>query len=242
VDQAAWTISLTAQDTGEGRTLKIGIIGTGRMGRALGLRWAANGHNVLFGSRDLDKATSVAASNAGSAQAGDFDTAAAFGDVVLYTVREPLPSKLLRAPEALTGKIMIDCNNSVMWGLETPDPEGRPGLHFPTPIPSLAEKLAADVPKALVVKAFNTIPHVVIGMEREMLAPHRVSVFLCSDHPSAKAVVKDLADELGFVGVDSGELERAQLVESVADFTRFQIVSMGLGFFTTISVNVLPTP
>jgi phosphoglycerate dehydrogenase-like enzyme len=40
--------------------MRIGIIGTGHMGRALGLRWARLGHQVLFGSRDLDKAKAVA--------------------------------------------------------------------------------------------------------------------------------------------------------------------------------------
>jgi 8-hydroxy-5-deazaflavin:NADPH oxidoreductase len=51
--------------------------------------------------------------------------------------------------------------------------------------------------------------------------------------------VKELAEELGFVGVDSGELERAQLVESVGDFIRFQIIGMGVGPFATISINVV---
>ncbi len=85
--------------------MKIGIIGTGNMGR--GLRWAREGHHVLFGSRDLSKAKAVAVSGPGSAQAGDFDAAAAFGEVVLYTVRDVLPSSLLREPQALAGKVVI---------------------------------------------------------------------------------------------------------------------------------------
>jgi hypothetical protein len=58
--------------------------------------------------------------------------------------------------------------------------------------------------------------------------------------PQAKSVVCSLAEELGFVGVDSGELERAQLVEAVADFIRFQILGMSLGPFATISVHLVP--
>jgi len=54
----------------------------------------------------------------------------------------------------------------------------------------------------------------------------------------AKSVVKGLAEELGFVGVDCGALERAQLVEAVGDFIRFQIIGMGLGPYATISLNV----
>ena len=174
----------------------------------------------------------AAASGSDSTQAGDFDAAAAFGDVVLYTVRDVFPSSLLGKPEAFAGKIVLDCNNSAILG----DPDRRPGVHFTTPIPSLAECLAADAQGARVVKAFNTVPSKIIELDREKLASHRVSVFLCSDDPQAKSVVSGLAEELGFVSVDSGELERAQLAEAVADFIRFQILGMGLGLFATISV------
>lgn len=208
------------------------------MGRALGLRWARGGHEVFFGSRDLNKAKAVAAGGSSSAQAGDFDAAAAFGDVILYTIRDHFPSSALKEPQALSGKIVIDCNNSAILGLDVPDPDNRPGLHFTTPIPSLAERLAADAPGARVVKAFNTMASQVIELDRDELARRRVSVFLCSDDAQAKSVVRGLAEELGFVGVDCGELERARLVESVGDFIRFQIIEMGLGPFATISVNV----
>jgi 8-hydroxy-5-deazaflavin:NADPH oxidoreductase len=222
--------------------MKIGIIGAGNMGRALGLRWARGGHEVLFGSRDLTKAKAVAANGSGSAEAGDFDAAAAFGDVILYTIRDHFPSSMLKDQRALSGKIVIDCNNSPILGLDTPDPDNRPGLHFTPPIPSLAERLAADAPGARVVKAFNTMASQVIELDHDELARRRVSVFLCSDDAQAKSVVKGLAEELGFIGVDCGELERARFVESVGDFIRFQIIGMGLGPFATISVNVAPQP
>jgi len=207
--------------------MNIGIIGTGNMGRALGLRWAGAGHPVLFGSRDPDKAKAIAARGGGSTRAGDFDEAAAFGDVVVYTARDVFPSSLLTRPRALAGKIVIDCNNHDL------------GLDRPPPIPSLAERLAADVPEARIVKAFNTIPHVVIELAREEIARHRVSVFLCSDDAAAKTVVKGLAEELGFVGVDAGALVRGRLVDGVADFIRYQIGATGLGPLATISLEVL---
>jgi predicted dinucleotide-binding enzyme len=222
--------------------MKIGVIGTGNMGRALGLRWARAGHHVFFGSRDLGKAKAAAVSVNGPTLCGDCDAAAAFGDVVLYTVRDVLPSNLLRQPQALAGKIVIDCNNSAIFGLDIPDPNLRPGVHFAAPIPSLAERLAADVPTAHVVKAFNTIPATVIALDRETLTPHGVSVFLCADDSQAKSVVSGLAEELGFVGVDSGTLERAQLVEAVADFIRFQIIEMGRGPFVSIALHPVPEP
>jgi len=207
--------------------MKIGIIGSGNMGRALGLRWARAGHDVLFGARDRDKAEKVAAEGGQRARPGSLDEAAAFGEVILYTVRDVFPSSLLGNARALTGKIVVDCNNSDMPA----------DFRFATPIPSLAEKLAADIPFARVVKAFNTMAAPVIELDPAKLASHKVSVFLCSDDAEAKAVVAGLAEELGFTPVDCGGLERARLVEQVADFIRFQIAGMGRGPFATISVH-----
>jgi predicted dinucleotide-binding enzyme len=212
--------------------MKIGIIGTGNMGRTLGVRWARAGHEVFFGSRDLDKAKAAATTASPSAHAGDFDAAAAFGDVIVYTVRGVLPSRLLRDPRALAGKIVIDCNNS--------DFDASRGEFAPSPVPSYAEQLAADVPQARVVQAFNTLPHRILELDRSRLAPRRISVFLCADDPAAKETVKGLAEELGLVGIDSGELRRARIVDGVVDFIRFQIAGMGRGPFTTISLEGVP--
>ena len=216
--------------------MKIGIIGTGNMGRALGARWAEAGHEVLFGSRDRRKAESMAAGIAFPARVGDFDDAADFGEVVLYTVRGIVPSKLLRNPRALDGKVVIDCNNRD-WG---DDAQGYFRFDRPIPIPTLSEQLAADVPAARVVKAFSSLPQAVIERRREQLAAHHVSVFLCSDDDDAKAIVKRLAEDLGFVGVDAGRLEHGRIVDGVADFVRFQIVIMNASPLATLSFKVLP--
>jgi predicted dinucleotide-binding enzyme len=212
--------------------MNIGIIGTGNMGAALGTRWASNGHAVLFGSRDRGKAKAVASRVAGAAQAGELDDAAAFGDVVLHTVRGIFPSTLLRNPGALAGKVVIDCNNTEVDGDMRPigvDPNG----------PTLAERLAADVPDARVVKAFSSVPHRVIELDRETLAPYRIAVLLCADDLAAKATVKRLAEELGFVGVDCGPLGRSRVVDGATDFLRFQIGGMGLGPFAALSLNMV---
>jgi predicted dinucleotide-binding enzyme len=216
--------------------MKIGIIGTGNMGQALGTGWAQAGHDVLFGSRDPAKAKDAAGE---FAQSGNFDDAAAFGSIVLYTVRDVLPSNLLRTPETLTGKIVIDCTNNAILGVEVPDPQGRPGVHFETTIPSRAERMAADIPRARVVKAFNAIPGSVIALGAEKLRPNAVPVFLCADDEDAKSTVKQLVEDLGFIGLDSGRLEHANVVEGATDFLRLQIVAMGLGTFATLAIKMV---
>jgi len=121
----------------------------------------------------------------------------------------------------------------------------RPGeFDFGRSLPpsTLTDDLRRDVPEGRIVQAFSTIPHRVVELGREKLAPHRVSAFVCSNDAPAKAIVKSLAADLGLVGVDCGGLERARLVDAVADFLRFQIGVMGLGLFATLSLNVLVAP
>jgi hypothetical protein len=75
----------------QGSIMKIGIIGTGNMGRVLGGRWALAGHNVFFGARRLEAAQEARAlALAGGAEhvdAGGNDDAAAFGECLLYCLR-----------------------------------------------------------------------------------------------------------------------------------------------------------
>ena len=99
--------------------MKIGVIGTGNMGRALGVRWARGGHRVLFGSRE---------SGQGPSGCGELlrpGRRLRRGRGVRrrrpLPVRDVLPSSLLRSPQALAGKIVIDCNNSAVLGLDLPE-------------------------------------------------------------------------------------------------------------------------
>ncbi len=219
---------------------KIGIIGTGNMGRAFGLAWARAGYPVSFGSRNASKAEATARQVSG-AKYGSFASAAAFGDVIFYTVREPLPSALL-GPGALDGKIVIDCNNSAIWGFDLPDPKGRPGLHFPPTSPSLAEGLAADVPRARVAKAFNTLPSVLLDLPETTLRAAKISVFVCSDEAEARRQTAELAAAIGFVPIDSGGLEHAGAIESVADVIRYQILANKQPMRSAISYQPVEAP
>jgi 8-hydroxy-5-deazaflavin:NADPH oxidoreductase len=67
--------------------MKIGIIGSGNMGRSLGILWAEQGHQVFFGARTLEKGRAIADAAGQGTQGGTNDQAAAFGEVLLYSVR-----------------------------------------------------------------------------------------------------------------------------------------------------------
>lgn len=211
--------------------MKIGVIGSGNMGRSLGLLWAEQGHDVFFGARTAEKGQSVAAFVERGTQGGTNDEAATFGDILLYTVRGVNPAEILTSVEMLSGKIMIDCNN-----FEIPE-----GFAYPPIVQSLAEKLALEVPHARVVKAFNTMAQELFELAPSPLQDHHVSVFVCGDDIEARQVVMKLAEDIGFVAVDCGELRHARLVEGLGDFIRFMIIGQLQNPYATISVNVLPT-
>jgi 8-hydroxy-5-deazaflavin:NADPH oxidoreductase len=210
--------------------MKIGIIGSGNMGRSLGILWAEQGHQVFFGARTAEKGQSVAELAGRGTQGGTNDEAAAFGDVLLYSARGVDPSQVLSSTAILTGKILIDPNNSTI-------PEG---FAYEPIVKSLAEILAEQVPNAIVVKAFNTMAQEVFELAPEPLKNHHVSVFVASDDSDAKQTVMQLAEEIGFVAIDSGGLRNARLIEGIGDFIRFLLIGQLQNPYATISVQVLP--
>ena len=210
--------------------MKIGIIGSGNMGRSLGILWAEGGHQVYFGARTAEKGKAVAQLAEQGTQGGTNDEAATFGDVLLYSIRGIDPAQVLSSTEVLSGKILIDCNN-----FEIPE-----GFAYPPIERSLAEKLAAEVPQAHVVKAFNTMAQEVFELAPTSLKDYNVSCFVCGDSESARKTVMDLAEEIGFSAVDCGGLRNARMLEGLGDFIRFIIIGQKQGPYATISVNTLP--
>ncbi|MGR3278031.1 NADPH-dependent F420 reductase [Acaryochloris marina NIES-2412] len=211
--------------------MKIGLIGTGNMSRSLGILWAEQGHEVFWGSRDPNKAKSVAEFSSHKTQGGTNDEAAEFGEVIFYSVRGVMPSAILSSTESLSGKVILDCNNRDI-------PAGF--AYGPLMVESLAEELAADIPNAHVIKAFNTMAQEVFELSPQPLKEHQVSVYVCGDHPAARQTAMTLASEIGFNPIDCGPLRSARLLESLGDFIRFMIGGMKLGPYATLSVNVLP--
>lgn len=211
--------------------MKIGIVGSGNMGRSLGILWAEQGHEVFFGSRESEKGKSIAEFAGHETKGGTNDEASEFGEVIFYAVRDVMPSSVLSSTDILSNKVVIDCNNREI-------PEGY--AFEPILGESLAEKLQADVPNAHVVKAFNTFAQEVFELSPEPLKQYHVSCFICSDNEQAKKTIMSLAQEIGFSPVDCGVLRSARMLEATGDFIRFMIGGMKLGSYATISVNVLP--
>ena len=213
--------------------MKIGIIGTGNMGRTLGGLWAAAGHEVFFGGRRPEAAGEAAVLARAHATAevrnGTNHEAASFGDVLLYCVRGIDPADAIGDRDVLNGKPLIDLNNRAIPS----------GFQFEVSPSSLAETLQTQAPNAKVAKAFNMLPQEVFEIERAELQDKHVSVLIATDHQDARIAVEILAHDLGLNPVNAGPLRNARLLESAADLVRYLIARTGPGPLAILSVPLL---
>ncbi len=200
--------------------MNIGILGAGSVGGTLGTRWAANGHKVVFASREPEsqKSRELVANAGANASSGSNREAAAEADVVLVATPWEAAEEALRSAGDLKGKTVIDATNPLL-----PDLSGLAvGCND-----SAAERIAKAVPDAKVVKAFNSVGFNI------MADPHfesgRVAMFYCGDDAGAKATVAGLISELGFEAVDAGPLRQARVIEPFAMLWISLAYQAGLG-------------
>src|SRR3954464_3631884 len=185
--------------------MRIGIIGAGSVGGALGSGWARAGHEVTFGVRDTSDPKVQKLVEETGAKATSVADAAAGAEVVVLATPWGATQEAVKSAGGLAGKVVFDCTNPLAPNLS--------GLThgFDT---SAAEQIASWAPQARVVKVFNTT-----GADN-MANPdyHGVAatMFYCGNDADAKATAARLASDLGFDPVDAGNLEQARLLEPLA--------------------------
>jgi hypothetical protein len=180
--------------------MKIGIIGSGKIGATTARLLAEAGHDVtIANSRGPESLTEVVSEIGPRATAGTVEDAARAGDVVVVAV--PLRAYPDLPAEAFTGKIVVDANNYY------PQRDGQ--------IPELdreettsSELLARHLAGARIVKSFNTMNFRPLGSDGRPDAPRaeRLAIYLAGDDEGAKEIVAGLIDEVGFAPVDTGSL------------------------------------
>jgi predicted dinucleotide-binding enzyme len=184
--------------------MRIGVIGSGRIGGTVARLLAGAGHEVLISySRDPASLAARAAEIGHGARAGTPAEAAAFGEVVVLSVRWRLVDEVLAEVGGLEGRIVVDTNNQFgASGLETlPD-----GL-------TAAQLDQRRMPRARLVKTFNTVTAGFLADSAGRTGPDRVVMFMCGDDAEAKAVVAGLVEDAGFTPVDMGALADAAPME-----------------------------
>ncbi|MCB0853415.1 MAG: NAD(P)-binding domain-containing protein [Bacteroidetes bacterium] len=200
--------------------MKLGIIGTGNIGIALGKALTKKGFRVMFGSRSVAKANQAAGEMEHNADGGTIANAVHFGEIVFLAVPYKSIEEVLRNSDSFNGKIVVDCTNPVIFG-EYPEL----AIGHTT---SAAEQIAKMIPEAKVVKAFNTAfsNHIANG---PYFGPNDGSMFFCGDDAQAKAAVAKVIEATGFEPVDCGPLSSARMLEPMAVLIIRLGNNMGMG-------------
>jgi len=184
---------------------KIGIIGDGNVGSALGRGLERAGHDVRTVGNDKAKIRETAS----------------WGETVLLAVPfGALDDVVKTAGDALAGKTVIDATNPL-------GPDMGLAIGFNT---SAAEELHKKLPKARVVKSFNTV--FAKHMDTGKLGNHPLSAFVAGDDAGAKSTVLQLARDIGFDAVDAGPLKNARHLEPLA------VLNIHLGYAGKMGTDI----
>lgn len=188
--------------------MKIGILGSGEVARALAAGFARHGHQPMIGTRDLSKLTEWQRTNAG-VRSGSVAEAAAFGELLVLAVKGAVAAEVLRAAGAqnIAGKTIIDTTNPL---LDAPPDHAVLGF-FTTLDDSLMERLQREFASARFVKAFNSVGSSL--MVNPVFADGQPTMFICGNDAEAKAAVVGVLLQFGWEVADMGGAEAARAIE-----------------------------
>jgi 8-hydroxy-5-deazaflavin:NADPH oxidoreductase len=208
--------------------VKVTIIGAGNMGRGIGTRAVAGGHDLQVIDRDPAEAESLAQQlGGGSSSAGtdaDLD-----GEVVVLALYYPGVLDAVREyGDRLAGKVVVEISNPI-------DFDTMDGLATPTGT-SAAEQVAELVPEgARVVKAFNTT--FAGTLTQGEAHGQTLDVFVAGDDEEAKRKVIELAQSGGLRAIDAGQLRRARQLEETGFLNVALQEPLGAGFGSALKVH-----
>lgn len=186
-------------------TTKIAIIGKGNVGGALARGLKRAGHEVRTAGKDP----------------GAVREAAGWGEVVLLAVPFGALDEVVKtAGEVMAGKTVVDVTNAL-------DADMNLAVGWTT---SGAEELQKKMPRALVVKAFNTV--FARFMDSGKLGDQSLAAFAAGDDEGARKRVLALAREIGFDAVDAGPLKNARFLEPLA------LLNIQLGYALKMGTDI----
>jgi predicted dinucleotide-binding enzyme len=189
--------------------MKIGMLGTGDVGKALGKGFVGLGHEVKMGSRDgaNPKMQAWAKEVGRKASGGTFAEAARFGEVIvlatLWSGTEP--ALRLAGFESFAGKVVLDATNPLAFA------PGKPPALAIGHTDSGGEQVQRWLSKARVVKAFNTVGHA--HMVKPEFPGGPPDMFIAGNDAQAKDVASGICRDFGWGVIDCGGIEAARLLE-----------------------------
>lgn len=189
--------------------MKIGIIGSGIVGQVLSKAFLSEGYEVMMGTRNVEKAEVVNwKSENEKGNIGTFSETAIFGDLIILATGGGVTEDTIKLAgiENFSGKTVIDTTNPI-----APEPPVNGVLKYFTDInESLMERVQELLPKANIVKAFNSVGNALMYKPKLADTP---TMFICGNNPLAKQQVTDILVSFGWETEDMGAVEAARAIE-----------------------------
>ena len=189
------------------KTMSVGILGSGDVGKSLARGFLGLGQKVTIGSRSPEKLSEFVAGAGEGATAGTFEEAAKFGDLlVLATLGSAAEEAIqLAGADNFRGKVLIDATNPLDFS------GGMPPKLFVGHTDSLGERVQRWAPESRVVKAFNTVGNAYFVNPQFPGGPP--DMFIAGNDAEAKKIVSRICTDFGWGVIDLGGLEMSRCLE-----------------------------
>jgi predicted dinucleotide-binding enzyme len=203
--------------------MRIGVLGSGVVGKVLAAGFAGHQHEVMIGSRSPEKLVDWLRDNPGVGS-GLFGDVAAFADVIVLAVKGTAANEALAiaGEDNHAGKPVIDATNPI-----ADEPPINGVLRFFTSLDeSLMEQLQRQYTRTRFVKAFSSVSST--RMVNPRFEGSKPSMFICGNDGDAKQVVTGILEQFGWETEDMGAVEAARAIEPlcmlycIPGFTRDQ--------------------
>lgn len=188
--------------------VKVGILGSGDVGKVLAKGFLKNGYQVAIGSDHPEKLAEFKRENP-EMETATFEQAAQSGDIVVVCVKGTVAEKIVeKVKRHITGKTVIDTTNPIA---DAP-PLNAVLKYFTSLEESLMERLQTIAPDAQFVKAFNSIGSALM-VNPEFGDDTKPTMFICGNNDDAKKKVHEILEKFGFEVEDMGKVESARAIE-----------------------------
>ena len=189
---------------------KIGIIGSGQVGKTLAKGFLRYNYPTMIGSRSEEKQESLKNQIGGEIQSGDFTETSTFGEIIILAVKGSMALDALHTigSSVLKDKIVIDATNPI----DDAPPQNGVLKFFTSLDKSLMEIFQNSFPDTHFVKAFNSIGSGLM-MNPEFPNGEKPTMFICGNDENAKTEVTKINELFGFETEDMGGVEAARAIE-----------------------------
>ena len=187
---------------------KIGILGSGDVGKTLAKGFLKYDYQVAIGSDHVEKLAEFKRENP-KMETTTFEQAAQSADIVVLCVKGTVAEKIVeKVKRHLSGKTVIDSTNPIA---DAP-PQNGVLKYFTSLEESLMERLQRIAPDALFVKAFNSIGSGLM-INPDFGDDAKPTMFICGNNDDAKKKVYEILEKFGFEIEDMGKAESARAIE-----------------------------